>query len=106
MPSITSNRKPSAAACRRFRFVFSDSPKKAVSAKRVAAVAEYIEAWLDASIVAACQAKGECMVTVEIGRPVPAAVAERFCRECPHYVRDTFAATGRIRGPACSAKAR
>ena len=90
MPSITSNRKPSAAACRRFRFVFSDSPKKAVSAKRAAAVAEYVEAWLDASIVAACQAKGECMVTVEIGRPVPAAVAERFCRECPHYVRDTF----------------
>ena len=90
MPSITSNRKPATARCRRFRFVFSDSPKKTVSAKRVAAVAEYVESWLDASIVTACRAGGECLVTVEIGRPVPVAVAERFCRECPHYVRDTF----------------
>jgi hypothetical protein len=90
MPSITSKRKPAADACRRFRFVFADSPRKSVSAKRVAAVAEYVESWMDAGIIAACQAGGECLVTVEIGRPVPVAVAERFCRECPHYVRDTF----------------
>jgi hypothetical protein len=31
---------------------------------------------------------------VELPRPVPIKIAAQFIRDCPHYVRDTFAACG------------
>jgi len=93
MPSITSTRKPPQMQkqCRGFRFAFADSKRRDISSKRTAAVAEYVQAWLSASIVAERRLGSECLVTVALPRPVPSAVAERFCRECPHYIRDTFA---------------
>jgi hypothetical protein len=106
MSSRTISRQASAEKCRRFRFAFADVQRLAASAKRREAVAEHVEAWMGAAIVAEQRHGSECLVTVETGRPVPVAVAERFCRECPHYVRDTFAAAGSISEPEGSARRR
>jgi hypothetical protein len=92
MTSSTISRQASATKCRRFRFAFADASKPAVSARRTAAVAEHVEAWMNAAIIAEQRLGSECLVTVEVGRPVPVAVAERFSRECPHYVRYSFSA--------------
>lgn len=73
---------PAAAgsALRRLQFVFADTNQRAASEKRRKAVAE--------------QDGAECVVIVEVARPVPVEIAEQFVRECPHYVRDTFAPCG------------
>lgn len=92
MPSSTISRKGTAPSCRRFHFAFDNGKRRPVMLTRHQAVAEYVESWLDATIVAERTCGTECRVTVEIGRPVPVPAAERFCRECPHYIRDTFAA--------------
>jgi hypothetical protein len=106
MTSSTISRQASAPQCRRFRFAFADASKPAASARRTAAVADHVETWMNAAVIAEQRLGSECLVTVETGRPVPVAVAERFCRECPHYVRGTFAAAGSIRAPEGSAKQR
>jgi hypothetical protein len=79
---------------RRFRFVFSDGRRRGVSVKRREAVHEHVTGWAGARIVREEQHGTECIVIVEAARPVPVAVVEKFVRECPHYVRDTFAACG------------
>lgn len=76
---------------RRFRFVFADSRRRDTSTKRREAVHEHVTSWAGARIVREERHGTECVVIVETARPVPVAVAEKFVRECPHYVRDTFA---------------
>ena len=91
----TSKRASPAEACRlvrQFRFAFSDAWKLAASNKRREAVAEHFSDWMSARIVAEQRCGVECLVTVEVRRPVAAALAEEYCRECPHYVRHSFAA--------------
>ena len=77
---------------RRFRFVFVDAFRRDNSAKRRAAVADYVVGWMGARIVGERQQGIECVVILETACPVPVEIAEEFIRECPHYVRDTFAA--------------
>jgi hypothetical protein len=103
MASSTTARRSAAPACRRFRFAFADARRRDVAAKRTAAVAEYVDAWLDAAIVDERRLGSECLVTVEVGRPVPVDAVERFCRECPYYVRHSFSAADgeRRSSPRC-----
>ena len=79
---------------RRFRFVFVDAFRRAASEKRREAVADYIGEWMGARIVGERQHGIECVVILETACPVPVEIAEQFIRDCPHYVRDTFAAAG------------
>lgn len=85
--------RPTAAVrmVRRLRFVIADAARRSASVKRRNEVADYIEGWAGARIVAERRCGTEVIVIVEAARPVPLAVAEKFIRECPHYVRDTFA---------------
>ena len=64
---------------------------RSASVKRHTEVADYIEGWAGARNVAEQRCGTEVIVHVEAARPVPLVVAEKFIRECPHYVRDTFA---------------
>lgn len=84
---------PAAAArtARRFRFVFADSMRRAVSIKRREDVAEYVTGWMRSRIASERQCGSECLVLIELPRPVSVKVAEQFIRDCPHYVRGTFA---------------
>jgi len=94
---FTSNStSPTAAGrmTRRLRFVIADVQRQSASIKRREAVADYIEGWMGARIVGERQCGTEVIVYVELVRPVPAKVAAQFIRDCPHYVRDTFAACG------------
>lgn len=94
---FTSNStSPTAAGhtLRRLRFVFADTNQRAASTKRRMAVASYIEEWAGARIVREQSFDRECVVIVETARAVPVEVAEQFIRECPHYVKGTFAACG------------
>jgi hypothetical protein len=106
MISRTISRQASAEKCRRFRFAFADVQRLAASAKRREAVAEHVEAWMGAAIVAEQRHGSECLVTVETGRPVSVAVAERFCRECPHYIRHSFVAIAAAVKPRQAATSR
>lgn len=94
MPSIMREPPQLVLKCQRFRLAFADSRRYDTSAKRREAVADHIGGWLSGSIVAEHRCGSECLLTIEIARPVPVAAAERFARECPHYIRDTFAAVG------------
>jgi hypothetical protein len=78
----------------RFRFVFADARKRAASVSRRMAVAEYVDGWMGARIVGERQCDTEVIVYIEVPRPVPIKIAAQFIRDCPHYVRDTFAACG------------
>jgi len=80
---------------RRFRFVFADSMRRAVSIKRREAGADYRAGWMRARITSERQCGGECIVHIELPRPVSVEVAEQFIRDCPHYVAGTFAAVMR-----------
>lgn len=79
---------------RRLRFVIADAQRQSASVKRREAVADYVEGWMGARIVGERQCGTEVIVYVELAREVPAKVAAQFIRDCPHYVRDTFAACG------------
>lgn len=87
---------PTAAAhrVRRFRFVIEDAHRVDSSAKRREAAADYVAQWSQARIVGESRHGRETVVRVELVRAVPVEVAEQFVRECPHYVRGTFAVLG------------
>ena len=87
---------------RHFRFAFEEATKVAHRLKRRQDVAEYVASWMAGKIVAERQCGSECLVTVELARPVPRKVAERFCRECPRYVPDTFSAAKGTSGATAS----
>lgn len=100
MPSRPKKPLADGSACRRFRFAFADAKRGDGMAKRRAAIAQYFDEWGLATIVAERSCGSECVVTVELRKAVPSAVAERFCRECPHYIRDTFATADGIKMPS------
>lgn len=79
---------------RRFRFVIEDAFRRETSTRRREAVADYVGQWSHARIVGESQHGRETIVRVELLHPVPVAMAEEFVRDCPHYVRDTFAGLG------------
>jgi len=94
---VTSRAPRSTAAgdkARRFTFAFQDSPRRDVQAKRRLAIAEYLDGWAGAEIVAERLERDtlRVWVTFTTARAVPVEIAEQFVRECPHVVRGTFAA--------------
>jgi hypothetical protein len=80
----------------RFTFAFQDSPRREGQAKRREAIAEYVEGWAGAEIVAERRERDtlRCYVTFTTARAVAVEVAEEFIRECPHVVRGTFTGLG------------
>jgi len=66
--------------------------RRAVSIKRREAVADYLAGWMRARIDSEQQCGSECIVVIELPRPVSVEIAEQFIRECPHYATGTFAA--------------
>lgn len=94
MPITSKLSGPTAAArtARRFRFVFADSVRRAVSIKRREAVAEYLAGWMMARIASERQCGSECIVVIELPGLVSVEVAEQFIRACPFYAAGTFAA--------------
>jgi hypothetical protein len=94
---VTSRAPRSTAAgdkARRFTFAFLDSSRREVQAKRRQAIAEHLEGWAGAEIVAERLERDTLRVWVVFtaARAVPVEVAEQFVGECPHVVRGTFAA--------------
>jgi hypothetical protein len=85
------------ATARRFTFAFQDSPRREGQAKRREAIAEYVEGWAGAEIVAERRERDtlRCYVTFTTARAVAVEVAVEFIRECPHVVRGTFTGLGR-----------
>jgi hypothetical protein len=83
-----------AASCRRCRFVFRDSHRRDVQAKRREAIAYYLAGWAGAEIVAEHRVPGTLTtwVTFTTSRWVPVAVAAAFVQECPHVARGTLTA--------------
>ena len=94
MPITSKLSGPTVAArtARRFRLVFADSMRRAVSIKRREAVDEYLAGWMMARIASEQQCGNECIVVIELPRPVSVDIAEQFIRDCPFYVSGTFAA--------------
>jgi len=45
-----------------------------------------------ARIASEQQCGNECIVVIEVPRPVSVEIAEQCIRECPHYATGTFAA--------------
>jgi hypothetical protein len=84
------------ATARRFTFAFQDSPRREGQAKRREAIAEYVEGWAGAEIVAERRERDtlRCYVTFTTARAVAVEVAVEFIRECPHVVRGTFTGLG------------
>jgi hypothetical protein len=72
--------------------VFTDSVRRSVSIKRREAVADYLAGWMRARIASEQQCGNECIVVIELPRPVAVEVAEQFIKECPHYAAGTFVA--------------
>jgi len=66
--------------------------RRSVSIRRREAEAEYLAGWMMARIASEQQCGRECIVQIELPRPVSVEVAEQFIRECPHYAAGTFAA--------------
>jgi hypothetical protein len=66
--------------------------RRAVSIKRREAVADYLAGWMRARIASEQQCGRECIVVIELPRPVSVEIAEQFIRDCPFYVTGTFAA--------------
>ncbi len=104
MTCATSRVVPSPTAAgdtaRRFRFAFQDSLRREVQAKRRQAIADYLDGWAGAEIVAEHR-EGDTLpvwVTFTTCRPVDVSVAEAFARECPHCVAGTFSA---VAGDGC-----
>ena len=94
MPITSKLSGPTVAArtATRFRLVFTDSVRRAVSIKRREAVDEYLAGWMMARIASEQQCGRECIVVIELPRPVAVETAEQFIKECPHYASGTFAA--------------
>ena len=76
----------------RFRFVFTDSVRRAVSIRRREAVADYLAGWMRARIASERLCGNECIVVIELPRPVSVEIAEQFIKDCPFYAAGTFAA--------------
>jgi len=66
--------------------------RRAVKIKRREAVAEYLAGWMRARIGSEQQCGNECIVVIELPRPVSVEVTEQFIRESPFYVTGTVAA--------------
>ncbi len=79
---------------RQFTFAFQDGVRRDVRTSRRKAIANYIDTWAGADVVAERREMDtlRCWVTFTTARPVRIEVAEQFVSECPHYVRGTLAA--------------
>jgi hypothetical protein len=94
---FTSNSTSPVAAgrrTRRYRFVFADHARRDVAEKRRRQVADHVAEWMGGQIVREERCGNECIVVVELARPVLVANAERVATACPHYVADTFSTIG------------
>ena len=89
---------PTAAAgtARRFTFAFTDSIRRAMQEQRRRAVADYIDGWADAVIVAERLERSamQCHVTFTTRRAMPVRIVEQFIADCSHVVRGTVEAVG------------
>ncbi len=96
VPSSSTLTGPTAAGrmTKRYRLVFADHKRRDVSNRRRAEVAEHVTGWVGGQIIREVRDHAECMIVVEVARPVSVANAARFAKACPYYVADTFAASG------------
>lgn len=85
---------PTAAGvtARRFTFAFNDALRRDTQEKRRRAVADFLEEWAGAQIVAERVDRHtmRCHVVMTTARAVPVQTAEQFIAECPHVVKGSL----------------
>ena len=72
--------------------MFADMTRRAISLKRRDAEVDYLAGWMRSRIASEQQCGSECIVVIELPRPLSVEIAEQFIIECPYYVAGTFAA--------------
>jgi len=82
---------PTAAGvtARRFTFAINDALRRDTQEKRRRAVADYLDGWAGAAIVAerVDRHTQRCHVTFTTARAMPVKVVQQFLADCPHVVK-------------------
>jgi hypothetical protein len=88
----TSDKPDAEKTLRRFAFRIWDGQSNKTQAKRRKEVFAYVDEWLDSAEIVDEWPDGKTRwLVVALGAEVSVAMAERFAKACPLYVRASFA---------------
>jgi len=90
--AATSDKPAAERMLRRFAFRMWDGQSNKTQAKRRKEVFAYVDEWLDSAEIVDEWPDGQTRwLVVSMGAEVSVAMAERFAKACPFYVRASFA---------------